>query len=61
MDFHKNQGGKQQTARINLQDQDKITNCNEAFNKFMMMMIMCYPHKISGDYIMNINGLDRMN
>jgi hypothetical protein len=60
--IHSNNGllGKtvkqQQTSHIILQYNKEITNYNEAFNSFMK--IMCYPHKIKGNYIININGLN---
>lgn len=47
---------KQQTCKIYLQYEDNISNYHEAFDRYMK--VICFPHKIKGHYIININGLN---
>ena len=46
----------QHVAHIELQYIDNVTTTyKEAFDK--LMKIMCSPHKIQGNFVININGL----
>lgn len=47
---------KRQHCKIYLQYEDKTTNYNEAFSRYMK--VICFPHKVSGHYSININGLN---